>query len=230
MNLIATILSHLLFAYIVIGEPILGTLFYRSLRQRLSADHSARQRYYKIMLLWQSAWMVVIAIILIPLDKPLEAIGLRPLNRNGWILAAAVVLVMAIALALSSLARRVPLGRLQNPPAETIFTPQNAAERRWYVLVVVVSSICEEVLYLGFVWFYLNHLFPGLNALFLVAVTALLFGTSHTFQSSAAVLETSLAALAMALLFLYSGSLIVPILFRLLGQMRPLLQAETPNP
>jgi Type II CAAX prenyl endopeptidase Rce1-like len=84
----------------------------------------------------------------------------------------------------------------------------SAAEMRVFAGVGVTAGICEELLYRGFVLWYLSALLPRGWAI--VAAVAI-FGIGHAYQGVRGVLLTAMVGgIAMAV-YLWTGSLIAPI-------------------
>ncbi len=86
--------------------------------------------------------------------------------------------------------------------------PVSAAEMRVFAGVSVTAGICEELLYRGFILWYLGALLPRGWAI--VAAVAI-FGIGHAYQGVRGVLMTAMVGgIAMAV-YLWTGSLIAPI-------------------
>ncbi len=86
--------------------------------------------------------------------------------------------------------------------------PHTRPEMLHFSGVALTAGLCEEVLYRGFLIWYLALLVPFAAA---VAVSALLFGMAHAYQGVRGVLQTGLVGLALGLLYVLTGSLWVPM-------------------
>jgi membrane protease YdiL (CAAX protease family) len=101
--------------------------------------------------------------------------------------------------------------------------PRTEGERRLFAALAVTAGICEEVLFRGFLLFYLQEVFPGLEVAGAVAVSSIVFGLAHLYQGAVGTLMTGLFGAAMAILYVVSGSLVLPILLHALLDLRILL-------
>lgn len=87
--------------------------------------------------------------------------------------------------------------------------PQSATENRYFFLVSITAGICEEVLYRGIL---MGALIPALGLWSAVALSSVVFGMGHMYQGLTGIVKTTLLGLLMALLTVFSGSLLVAIL------------------
>ena len=83
--------------------------------------------------------------------------------------------------------------------------PRSDQEMRWFTWLAVTAGVCEELLYRGYLIWYLGHWLALLPA---VAVAAVIFGFGHAYQGPRGILVTSLVGLFMGGVYLLTGSLI----------------------
>lgn len=86
--------------------------------------------------------------------------------------------------------------------------PQSPTEHRTFVAVSVTAGVCEEILYRGILMTVLTSvvgLWPA------VALSSVVFGMGHIYQGFTGLIKTTLIGLVMALLTVFSGSLLVAI-------------------
>jgi membrane protease YdiL (CAAX protease family) len=81
--------------------------------------------------------------------------------------------------------------------------PHTPEELALFHRVSWTAGICEELLYRGYLLWYLGH-WMGVPA---VVVSSVLFGIGHSYQGWKGVLTTGLVGLVMALVYLAAGSL-----------------------
>lgn len=86
--------------------------------------------------------------------------------------------------------------------------PQTPTEHRAFALVSVTAGVCEEILYRGIL---LAVLTPVVGLWPAVAISSVIFGMGHLYQGFTGLVKTTLVGLAMALLTVFSGSLLVAI-------------------
>ena len=87
--------------------------------------------------------------------------------------------------------------------------PHTRTEMIRFVLLSTTAGICEEILFRGFLLWYLSCLVPVVAAWL---AGALLFGMAHAYQGSGGVLRTGLVGAGLVALYLLSGSLWLPML------------------
>ncbi len=208
------ILAHLLFAYTVLIESVLGVRQYQKLQHRVQIDPEARQRFYRRILLIEWAWVAVIGLILLPLPSPLPAIGLVIPQFNGphqgFVFGAALgllasTLVLAVLIWKSPPLRRRLRQMLDSPAA---LLPATSSERRTWVAVALTAGICEELLFRGFLLFYFAHFFPALPQWGAIGISSATFGVAHAYQGGKGVLRTGLLGLVLAFVYVATGSLL----------------------
>ncbi len=230
MTAVSTILGYLLFMYIIVGEPILGVQLSRWLSRKVAADSAARTRYYQLTLLVQWVWMAMIAVILIPVEAPLAAIGLRLWKPEAWLLSAVVLALLGGAVAVMAFVPKVRAFLQQRTRPASPLHPTTAAERGWHAAALLSAAFCEGMLYLGFFWFFIERHFPGVPPLFVIVAATVIYGTSRMSTGSGELLETAFTGLALAMLYFFSGSLLLPIFVRLLFSVREIFLLKPIQP
>ena len=86
--------------------------------------------------------------------------------------------------------------------------PHDERELRWFGAVAVTAGICEELLYRGFMIWYLQHWLPLVLA---VALAAIIFGFGHFYQGTRGMILTAVVGAFLAATYLVSGSLFAPM-------------------
>jgi len=137
---------------------------------------------------------------------------LRLALPHGWRLGLGVGYVIAgaalLTLQLWSVARLTPERRVAARPKlgnVTFMLPHTSAEERWFVALSITAGFCEELLYRGYlVWF----VAPWLGQVGAMAAIVAVFGISHAYQGRKGAVRATLAGAVMATIVLTSGSLI----------------------
>jgi membrane protease YdiL (CAAX protease family) len=204
------VLAALLAAYLVVGQPIVGGWSQRRFRRAQPHDPRARLlRYRRTMILGD--------------------IGIRlpRLNRGG----APYTLVGVLGLALSVvllvlLRRRVEQGTEVVAPGEVVaLLPRTVRERRAFAALAVTAGVCEEALYRGVLLALAGAVRPEPGPARLVLLSALAFGLAHNYQGGAGVVVTAVLGGCLTVLYLGSGSLLLPVLYHVLVDLRVLVLA-----
>jgi membrane protease YdiL (CAAX protease family) len=190
------------------------------LAQRVAADPvNARTRDY----LWSMAiqWGLTLALI------AAWWWAARPISHRGqrlpespaawwWTLAIGGVGVaifgqQAYLVATSPDAQAKVRKQLEAQPGVQTVLPANPREARAFCAVAVTAGICEEVLYRGYLLWYLLTLGPGRLAI-AAAAAALIFGVGHAYQGARGIVNTAIAGGISMAVYLLTGSLLAPIL------------------
>lgn len=103
------------------------------------------------------------------------------------------------------------------------FLPETTRELNTSRAMAVTAGICEELVYRGYLLWYLSSLMPMAAAVPLMMVA---FGAVHLYQGAKPAAQVALIAGVFALLYLLSGSLWVPIALHILGDLNQLAMAR----
>jgi membrane protease YdiL (CAAX protease family) len=226
--------------YLVVGEPLAGHVLHRRFEGRLGTDPGARRSFYRRLLVLE--WGLSALALVVWLASPgvsAAAVGLRWPQRwpslVGGLVALAVVLFVVVSTralrsgALLEAARPAAPppgeGRHAEPPvhATLALLPRTTGERRLFTMVGITAGVCEEWLYRGFFLAVVGALGPGLPPWVLVAIAAVAFGVAHAYQGWTGVLTTGVLGGVMALLYVETGSLLLPVLLHAAIDLRFLL-------
>jgi CAAX protease family protein len=204
------VLDHVLLVLITLVWPLIDRLwsYPRLVRASAAGVPGARSRVYLAYL--TTAWGLTVAVL------ALWAIGARPwgalpLGFGTPLRSAAGLVVVAAYLGLgwaqwrALVARPEHLARVLNKAASAEpLLPHTPRERAGFALVALSAGVCEEVLFRGFVMWYLAAWGGPLLA---VAGSSLLFGFGHLYLGVRDFYRTTLGGLFFALLTLVTGAL-----------------------
>jgi membrane protease YdiL (CAAX protease family) len=223
------VLALLLAAYLVLGQPVFG--WWSARRQHRDPEPGARRRRYLRTTVLE--WALAAAAVLVVLAAPgldLGDLGFRWPRASAYTVVGALGLVLSVAL-LAGLRRRVDRGAPVAAPVEVgVLLPRTAAERRGFSRLALTAGFCEELLYRGFLLAVVAAEAPELGPGRLVLVSALAFAVAHTYQGLVGMLTAGVLGAGFAVLYLGSGSLLLPVLFHALIDLRLLvLSVRTPR-
>ncbi|RBY88954.1 CPBP family intramembrane metalloprotease [Blastococcus sp. TBT05-19] len=226
-------------AYLVVGEPVAGHVLHRRFEGRLRTDAGARRSFYRRLLVLEWGLAVLALIVwLFATDVSAGAVGLRwPQGWPGWFTSALVVVVLLLVVAstrqlragalleMARPARRPGEGRHAEPPGLSTLAllPRTDDERRLFTVVGITAGVCEEWLYRGFFLAVVTAVVGGAPSSVLVLVAGVAFGLAHAYQGRAGIVTTGVLGGVMALLYLDTGSLLLPVLLHALIDLRFLL-------
>lgn len=111
--------------------------------------------------------------------------------------------------------------------------PQSRAEIALFAGVSVTAGICEEVLFRGFLFAYLQASPWSLDPSTVILVSSAMFGIAHFGQGIKGMLLTGMIGAALGILYVVTGSLLAPIIVHILIDLRAAalcyLRASTSN-
>ena len=216
------LLALVLAAYLVVGQPVVG--WWSARRQRRDRRPGARRRRYlrTTVLEWALAAAAVGLVLAAP-GLDLGDLGFDWPRASAYTLVGALGLVLSVVL-LAGLRCRVDRGaRLVATPEVDALLPRTAVERRGFARLALTAGVCEELLYRGFLLAVVVAEAPELGPWRLVLVSALAFAVAHTYQGVAGMLTAGVLGAGFGVLFLGTGSLLLPVLLHVLVDLRVLL-------
>jgi len=227
--IVAAILGHALVLYAV-SAPWLARLR----RARVPAEappdiHVARMRLYQRVVMQQAVIVGTIAVIAILGRLPPPKLGLT-LPRSWW-LSGALAAVIGGALVGSAirLRRRAAADREQFQHRGAAVLPESAAERRWFAAAGLGGAISEELLFRGFLFYYFSVYLPAATDPVKVILSSLVFAAGHLYQGWRGTAMSFAVSVALAVLYALSGSLLLPVLVHVAGNLRGVLILRRPR-
>lgn len=219
------ILAHLLVVYLIVAQPYIG---YRSFHRFLSdieRDSRARVRFYVRGIVTKWLMVGVVLAILIEAGAPLAVIGLTAptdlLNTIIWPLVGALFLLATTLLFRRLASQPGGLEQLEGAfLAPRQMLPVTGEERSLWAIAALTAGICEEILYRGFLLFYLVAIFPKLTIWGAVVLSSLFFGVAHFYQGARGIIATGIIGFLLAWLYISTGSLLAPIALHALIDLR----------
>lgn len=234
MDVLALIIAVVLLMYLMqVGFP-------RSARQ-LSASRTFLRFYFRRIF---SSWVLlgITGIILLHDGIPLERIGL--LLPNPWwptllaFLGVGLLFSLLLVLHLRATNDEQLAARLAREKRR-LALPRTSSERLVWVGVSLNAGIWEEIVFRGFLpWYVVHHMtFFGFSVPFLWAAifSLILFSLAHLYQGWGGVLGVGFVGITLALLYALTGNLFASILWHFLFDVRfsfgtPTMEGTTPQP
>ena len=208
------LLDHLILIVLVAGLPLYAARSLPGAKARIEAgEPRARTRIY-----WGTCRLqwVLTAVLLggwLYVARPWTELGFSiQLTLRFWIVLAVVVgLCVAVAVHYTAALRteesrtksRASLGQT------AILLPHDRRELRPYLVLAVTAGVCEEVLYRGFLIWYIAQ-FTGTTAIgtiAAVAVSSIVFGAGHLYQGPASAGRIAGFAAVAGAIYVVGGSL-----------------------
>jgi membrane protease YdiL (CAAX protease family) len=199
-------------------------------RAEIESRPDGRVRFHRRYIL---SWWLLAAVALLPLltgpGVHPDDYGLRWPGAGGAALAAGLfALFIGVVWARDRfLRRRLPAA----PPQVAFLLPRTGIERLWGVGTAFTAGICEELVFRGA---FLAGAVGGLhlNLWVAAALVSLFFGLGHLYQGVVGVVGTAVFGTCATVLYVLTGSLLVPILVHAAVDLGPfaLSRYEPPAP
>ena len=230
-----TIWDNILAAALVVALPIAAIHSRRHMeRERAAGRPVARPLlYWRTML---SQWLGAAGVVgvWLGLGRPWTDLGLGgSLGWGFWVGAALTAAAVAVLVRQVVRARRDEKFAAQTVDAAKsveFLLPTSEAEYRVFAAVGVTAGIVEELLFRGFLVWYLAAFMP-LGAA--VVVSAVSFGLGHLYQGAREAVQTGALSLLMGGLYLLSGSIWLAMVLHAavdVLQVRMILDARVLDP
>lgn len=168
-------------------------------------------------------WMMLAVLVAVwwYLARPVDALGVTSPGGVGfWAAVIAVAAGVAYLLFVWQKCRNMPASErkdtLDSLGQLTHMLPQDDRELRWFFALSVSAGVVEEFVYRGFAIWILGLVMPLWAA---VIVSSIGFGLAHSYQGKAGMVKTAGAGLLLAILYIGSGSIWLPIVAHILADI-----------
>lgn len=222
----AMTLQHALALFLFLGVPVWDALETRALKTSTNPRKKILSYQRILVILWTAA---IVAWIALRSSVFFVWPAVREITQQK--IGASFAWGFAVAFAVGSLLQVVLVRRSATAREKTLRAFQRLAfilpvtheERAWFALVSVTAGICEEVLYRGFLIRYLSNGPWHIGLWMALAVASISFGLAHGYQGLSGIIGTALLGAVMAVIFLASGSLWLPMALHAIIDLRVLL-------
>ena len=208
------LVDHVFILLLFVLQPVHGALESRYYVARVKAGQPAeRVRFYRQTAMVEWLFLVFLAAAWLDFGRPLADLGFVTSGGPGFWSGLALCAALTAYLLYSWRSAKYASGDEKARCAGTfgdlaIFVPHTTRELRNFYGVSVTAGIVEEVVYRGFVIWYLGQFMPVWGA---VVVSSVAFGLGHSYQGASGALRTGLVGLAFGALYVVSGSIWLPI-------------------
>jgi uncharacterized protein len=217
---------HLIAIFLIVAVPIWD--HFETKRLKTSSDPRVKIQSYQKTVGWLWAGSVVACIALglhTVLTIHRDAGEASWLPGSGFIIgfmgAALVALFLPIVLIMRSETTRARIAK--SLEKLNFILPKTAEERRWFALVAITAGVCEEVLYRGFLIHYFRELPVSIGLIGALILSSCVFGFAHLYQGAVGIVQTTILGAIFGLIFIVTGSLLLPMILHALIDLRILL-------
>jgi uncharacterized protein len=216
--------AHLLAAYAILGMPGFAWVWYqKAKRQIAAADPEAKLRLYHKLVFEQTTTAAVVLGLWIWGGISASALGLVAPHALPWNMALLAVLFTYLVWSAFRLRPKIEKIRQRLEIQLGALIPGSNLERRWFGAVSIGAGVSEELVFRGFLFYYLGLYLPHSNALEKVILTSLIFGVAHFYQGLQGIIGATLLGLIAAGIYVMSGSLLLPVVLHAVVDWRLLL-------
>jgi hypothetical protein len=224
------LVDHIFILLIFVVLPIYSAIDTRLYLARIEAGQPAnRVRFYVETSIMQWVFLVAVGIAWWILGRPITDLGFK--NLEGlelWGGTAVLVVIIGMLVYGWQTTKRASdqekmkqvngLGRMVN------FLPHTSRDLRYFFGVSITAGIVEEIVYRGFVLWYLGSFMPLWVA---VVVSSIGFGLVHSYLGASGAVRAGLLGLGFAIFYVLTGSIWLPILAHIaLDMLQGLIAVE----
>jgi len=212
---------HLLFLWLAVILPFATWRRRNAYRRDAPGQRLTSRRLYLRVMIGQ--WLAAGALVFVfrRIGSPLATLGLRLplLMPTLWILLAiAVALPLGLFLGkrrLDSSARRAELR--ERFGGASLLVPTTDSEQRWWNALAITAGVCEELLYRGYLGFYLGRSLP---IPWVAVLASVFFGLGHLYLGPRHALRTFIVGAGFWGIYLSTGSILPGMVLHALIDVR----------
>jgi len=212
-------LDHVLFVILATFFPI-WTVSYGSSRLKRAAPgrlSQVRLSVYRVAI--TVLWTLTVATLALWIAKARRfgdlglAFHLTP-GLIGVVGGFAIIIVLVLRQRADAFADDEAVAKIRNRLRRLeLMLPHTREELGVFYLLSVTAGVCEELLYRGYLMWYLSH---WLGYVPTIAVAAALFGIGHTYQGWRGILTTTAVGAFFGVIYLLTRSIFAPMLIHAL--------------
>ena len=208
------LVDHVFILLLFVLQPVHAAIESRYYVARVKAGQPAeRVRLYRQTALVEWLFFAFLIAAWFDFDRPLAGLGfVMPGGPGFWIgVALCIAMVGYFLYAWRSVTHASATEKARYAKSFgnlVIFVPHTRRELNNFYAVSITAGIGEEIVYRGFVIWYLGQYMPVWGA---VVVSSVAFGLGHSYQGAGGALRTGLAGLVFGALYIVSGSIWLPI-------------------
>jgi CAAX protease family protein len=221
-----TLYQHALAVFLFVGVPVWDIFETRALKTSTNPRRKVLSYQRILFVLWTAAivaWVALRSSVFLTWPAVRETTQQKIGASFAWGFAIAFAVGCVLQVFLTRRSAKLRDKTLKAFKALAFILPVTRQERAWFALVSVTAGICEEVLYRGFLIRYLSN-GPWHAGLWIaLTIASISFGLAHGYQGLSGIIGTALLGSVMAVIFLATGSLWLPMALHAMIDLRVLL-------
>ncbi len=212
-----TFWDHAFALIVFLAYPVYAKVTIRpALDDILERGEVARISQYKEVILTWMVFAICVFAMWVLFDRNWTDLGIRlpdPVPLAGGLAVAALVILIFV-VPLRNMSRSSQRSAEFGPQMGDIalLMPRSKAEEYWFKAVSTNAGITEELIFRGYLIWYLEH-FLGLW--WAAGIAIFMFGFAHMYQGLKLLPGILLISAVTVCLYVYTGSLVVPVLFHI---------------
>jgi len=211
--------DHIFMILLLVVQPLYGVFEARRHDAlEIAGRPLNRIRYFRETMLVEWAFLAALLAAWMMLNRPLAGLGFSTSIGPGFWVGIVIVALLTGHLVYAwrwatraSQAEKDEQAKLLGKMVR--YLPHTRRELRSFFGVSVTAGIVEEIVYRGFMFWYLAHVMPLWLA---VGVSSVVFGLAHSYQGMNGVLRVTLIGLGFGALYVGTGSIWLPIVAHIL--------------
>ncbi len=206
--------DHIFILLLFVVQPIYGVFEARHYEALAKAGQPVnRVRFYRQTALLEWIFLAVLVAAWFTFGRPIADLGFTTVGGAGfWGGTALLILLTGFLFYTWQGAKRTSntdKAKQTESFGEIVqFLPHTIRELHNFFGVSITAGIVEEIVYRGFVLWYLVQVMPLWLA---IAVSSVAFGLAHSYQGAKGAVRTGLVGLAFGIFYVVTGSIWLPI-------------------
>jgi uncharacterized protein len=221
-----TSLQHALALFLFIGVPVWDHFETRALKTSTNPRRKILSYQRILLILWTAAivaWITLRSSVFFIWPAVRQTTQQKIGTSFAWGVAIAFAFGSLLQVFLTHRGAKLREKTLRAFKALAFILPVTPEERAWFAMVSITAGICEEVLYRGFLIRYLSDGPWHAGIWIALAIASISFGLGHGYQGLSGIIGTGLLGAVMALIFLATGNLWLPMALHAMIDLRVLL-------
>ncbi len=199
--------------------PVYSTWSYRTMQAKIAGGVVPDRvpLYRQTMLMQWSALCVLLATWFL-LARPFSDLGMRSTDTNGLLIGLGITVLLVGGLGFQLIQVRrldtpAKAAQLKHLGELTYALPQTRRDYIWANWVSLTAGVVEEIVYRGFVIWWLQFYMPLWAA---AIVSSIAFGLAHAYQGLMGVVKTGVIGGVFALIYVLTDTIWIPVLLHFL--------------